>query len=289
MGRGSRHSKNAGIMGSEAMSYAEMRNLGYGNNFERLGKDSIGNFDDCQLTFQSATDPVCTPWGIVFSREAILNYLFRQTKCSKRKLDILEKIVFVKENKKSQGLEQIAQIKFSKFKNTNFFGIMTKKDYGIDNKAQYAIKRAQYNESSQIFVTSEFNIAINRDRTKKVKFFWCNNHNHAVVASRAINLIDKMYLSLHFNKCPITGKKLKYGDLIRVNFTRIKRENNFTFEEFNNIVNTSVQKIKYMDPITKEFLTNRSQLICFRVTGDVFLYEIVKTLLEPHGTYNGYK
>ncbi len=38
MGRGSRHSKNAGTMGSESMTYAEMKGLGYGTVKERLGK-----------------------------------------------------------------------------------------------------------------------------------------------------------------------------------------------------------------------------------------------------------
>lgn len=40
MGRGSRHSKNAGTMGSEALSYAEKKALGYGTAQERLGKVS---------------------------------------------------------------------------------------------------------------------------------------------------------------------------------------------------------------------------------------------------------
>ena len=41
MGRGSRHSKNAGTMGSEAMTYAEMKGLGYGTVNERLGKVTV--------------------------------------------------------------------------------------------------------------------------------------------------------------------------------------------------------------------------------------------------------
>ena len=41
MGRGSRHSKNAGTMGSESMTYAEMKGLGYGTVKERLGKVTI--------------------------------------------------------------------------------------------------------------------------------------------------------------------------------------------------------------------------------------------------------
>lgn len=38
MGRGSRHSKNAGTMGSEAQTYNERSGQGYGTVRERLGK-----------------------------------------------------------------------------------------------------------------------------------------------------------------------------------------------------------------------------------------------------------
>jgi len=40
MGRGSRHSKNAGGYGSEALTYHEKRALGHGTITERLGKVS---------------------------------------------------------------------------------------------------------------------------------------------------------------------------------------------------------------------------------------------------------
>merc|ERR1712193_345289 len=70
------------------MSYAEMRTLGYGRNYERLPKDSFGNFDDCQLTLRRATNPVCTPWGIIYNRESILKYLLWQTKINQNKIDL---------------------------------------------------------------------------------------------------------------------------------------------------------------------------------------------------------
>jgi nitric oxide synthase-interacting protein len=38
MGRGQRHSKNAGIMGSEALTYHERKALGFGTVKERIGK-----------------------------------------------------------------------------------------------------------------------------------------------------------------------------------------------------------------------------------------------------------
>lgn len=38
MGKGQRHSKNAGVMGSESLTYAERKMLGFGTVKERLGK-----------------------------------------------------------------------------------------------------------------------------------------------------------------------------------------------------------------------------------------------------------
>jgi len=128
MGRGSRHSKNAGTMGSEAMSYAEIRTLGYGRSYERLGKESIGCFDDCQLTHQTAIDPVCTPWGIIYSREAIMTYLLRQIKKGKQKQDFLGKSTIKENQEKTKRNEQKAQIKLSKFNKIDQFGIEDNKN-----------------------------------------------------------------------------------------------------------------------------------------------------------------
>ena len=47
-----RHSKQAGGMGSENLTHAERQALGYGTAKERLGKDSIKDFDACSLCLQ---------------------------------------------------------------------------------------------------------------------------------------------------------------------------------------------------------------------------------------------
>jgi nitric oxide synthase-interacting protein len=88
MGRGQRHSKNAGVMGSEALTYHERKALGFGTVRERVGKvgmgrqqllrpglpkcstlnpstplppqDSQSNYYDCRLTLQPAVVSSCT-------------------------------------------------------------------------------------------------------------------------------------------------------------------------------------------------------------------------------------
>jgi nitric oxide synthase-interacting protein len=75
-----RHSKNAGGMGSESLTHAERTALGYGTAVERLGKDSIKDFDACALCLHPVRDPVVTPEGVLYEREAILEALLAQKK-----------------------------------------------------------------------------------------------------------------------------------------------------------------------------------------------------------------
>jgi hypothetical protein len=73
-------------MGAESLSYHERKAMGIGTFKERLGKDSQGNYYDCCLTLQTAVDPVVTPGGYIYSREAILENLLAQKKAIKRKM-----------------------------------------------------------------------------------------------------------------------------------------------------------------------------------------------------------
>ena len=58
MARGStkKHSKQAGTLGSEALTHAERRALGYGTVRERLGRETVKDFDACALTLSTTDD-----------------------------------------------------------------------------------------------------------------------------------------------------------------------------------------------------------------------------------------
>lgn len=102
-----RHAKNA--TASSCYTYHERRKdaktSGYGTLHERLGKDSMKPFDCCSLTLQpcrftyfqmflkifcSFREPLISPQGFIFDREAILNYILDQKEAYKRKLKIWE-------------------------------------------------------------------------------------------------------------------------------------------------------------------------------------------------------
>ena len=62
----------------------------------RLSKDSVGEFDVCNLSLQICKDPVVTPEGILYDREAILTYM----------LDRKNKIALTKKRKLREAKEE---------------------------------------------------------------------------------------------------------------------------------------------------------------------------------------
>uniref|UniRef100_A0A7S1TU86 Nitric oxide synthase-interacting protein zinc-finger domain-containing protein n=1 Tax=Phaeomonas parva TaxID=124430 RepID=A0A7S1TU86_9STRA len=80
----SRHSKNS--TDSSVFSYHEKRKAGHGSQTQRYGADSQIPFGYCCLTLQPASDPVATPSGHIYSREAILEYIIAGKKRLKREL-----------------------------------------------------------------------------------------------------------------------------------------------------------------------------------------------------------
>lgn len=76
-----RKSKQAG--GHQPLTHYErtkkFKSSEYGTTEVRLSTDSQLNFGDCALSVTPATDPVATPSGHVYSREAIVEYLLSKT------------------------------------------------------------------------------------------------------------------------------------------------------------------------------------------------------------------
>ncbi|KAF9209484.1 hypothetical protein BGZ49_004075 [Haplosporangium sp. Z 27] len=72
----SRHSKNNTARGH--FTYAEKQMLDYGTKKQRLGRDSMRDFDACFLCLQTARDPVCCPEGHLSCKECIYENILAQ-------------------------------------------------------------------------------------------------------------------------------------------------------------------------------------------------------------------
>mmetsp|Transcript_38068 Transcript_38068/g.84778 ORF Transcript_38068/g.84778 Transcript_38068/m.84778 type:complete len:321 (-) Transcript_38068:542-1504(-) len=262
MGKGQRHSKNAGVMGAEGLTYAERRALGFGTVKERLGKDSLGNYYDCCLTLQPAVDPVITPEGYLYSKEAILENLLAQKKTLKKKLAAWEA---AQEEEKKKELEQQAisqQAEIIAFDRANHMG--------ISQQTVESIKTAIEVEAAHLAnpvggAASVMNIKENEERAKTMKAFWM-----PYKAPSAKEVVEKPSLD---TMCPASGKKLKLKELIPVKFTPVPEGD----------------AGRHMDPLTRETFGTSSKLVVLKGTGDVVLKETWEKLIKPEGVFNGHR
>lgn len=71
--------------------------------------------------------------------------------------------------------------------------------------------------------------------------------------------------------CPASGKKLRLKDCVQIHFTPVP----------------AGEDGRYMDPVTKDTLTNASRLLVIVPTGDVVLEETYKACIKPEGEFRG--
>ncbi|CAG9462832.1 unnamed protein product [Pedinophyceae sp. YPF-701] len=264
---GKRHSKNAGVMGREALTYHERRALGFGTVQERVGKDAISNFDDCRLSLSPAVDPVASPQGVVFSRESILEYLVAQKKELKRRMRAWEEHEARREERDRAAAAAEEQARLAEFDRVNHAGMSDQRAREVADAMRSEAGADKHHIQSVIAIGD-----IER-RRREDKSFWAADK--VPEAEAAVEKPD-----MH-PRCPVTGRKLKLKDLVAVKFTPIPGGPTEA--------GANGQVLRYMDPVTKDTLTNRSKLVLLKPTGDVVLASTWKKVIEPDGEYNGRK
>ncbi|XP_044300639.1 nitric oxide synthase-interacting protein-like [Varanus komodoensis] len=110
-----RHGKNctAGAVYTYHEKKKDTAASGYGTQNVRLSKDAIKDFDCCCLSLQPCKDPVVTPDGFLYEKEAILEYILHQKKEIARQMKAYEK---QKNEKKTEMAELSKAAKESKVK-----------------------------------------------------------------------------------------------------------------------------------------------------------------------------
>ena len=77
--------------------------------------------------------------------------------------------------------------------------------------------------------------------------------------------------------CPASGKKLRLKDLFALRFTRDPDPS------------PSSSVPQYIDPVTKDALTNKDKLVALRATGDVMKRATFDMVVKPEGAFRGHK
>lgn len=272
-----RHGKNC--TAASVYSYHERQRdakvSGYGTLHARLGADSIKGFDCCSLTLQPCKDPVITPNGYLFDRQAILEYILAQKREIAKRTKQWEKQMTVntEELKKAQQSDREQTIrKFAEVAATPVHsGQKTSFEETCEgNSTTNPLKRA----GSAIIVQpaqkvraigNEGDISNMRgERSKQLPSFWIPELNPTADATKLEKPSQKVL-------CPLSGKPLKLKDLMDVKFTPIPKDDDKSL---------IVAQTRYMCAVTHDALTNATRCAYLKKSKCIVTWDVVETLIK---------
>ncbi|CAD6208490.1 GSCOCG00010489001-RA-CDS [Cotesia congregata] len=240
-----RHARNctAGAVYTYHEKKKDAAASGYGTNSNRIGKDSVKGFDCCCLTLQPCRNPVITPDGYLFDKEAILEYILSKKREYSRKLKEYEA---QKRKEEDNVKEETVNEELKKFE--SFL------------KCEKIIVASGSQNNSESSVS---NMANGRD--KMLPSFWIPSKTPEAKAA-ALKKPDKNIY------CPVSGNVLKLNNLIPIKFTEVKDP-----DDKKALI---VKEARYMCPITHDILGNSVPCAVIKTTGDVVTMECVEKLIK---------
>ncbi|XP_012218214.1 nitric oxide synthase-interacting protein homolog [Linepithema humile] len=240
-----RHARNctAGAVYTYHEKKKDAAASGYGTNTQRVGKDSVKDFDCCCLTLQPCRNSVVTKDGYLFDKEAILEYVLTKKKEYTRKLKEYEK---QKRKEEEQSQEQTATEELKKLQD------FLNSEKTIVSKGPSAIDRASVSnmKNGKDKVLPSFWIPFKTPETKEL-------------------VLKKPDKTIY---CPISSNPLKVKDLIPIKFTQVRDP-----DDKRSLI---VKQARYMCPVTHDVLGNSVPCAVIKTTGDVITMECVEKLIK---------
>lgn len=249
-----RHSKQAGTLGSEALTHAERRALGHGVVRERLGRETVKDFDACALTLSTTDDAVCTPRGVVYDRGAILRCLVEQREARDRKTRAHDRARAAAARADDARDAKRRRVELEAFHAANHRGVDATREIAREAKAYGGAESRQAME-------------VNARRAATMDGFWRVDGGVDDGLTRAAEKPEKA------TKCPTTLEKLRMKDLVTIKWTKVR----------------DGESGKYMCPITYKTFTNATAIVVLKPTGTAMSEEGFKRVVEKEGAYDGVK
>ncbi|XP_018422237.1 PREDICTED: nitric oxide synthase-interacting protein [Nanorana parkeri] len=256
-----RHGKNC--TAGAVYTYYEKRKdtaaSGYGTQTVRLSRDAVKDFDCCCLSLQPCKDPVVTPDGYIFEKEAILEYILHQKKEIARQMKLYEK----QKNEKKTEMEELTKAaKESKMK------VFLDKEMSIISKPlnPFSKKMEESNGSAAEASTSKQS---SEDKGKQLPSFWIPS----LTPEAKSTLVKKPDKNVY---CPMSGMSLKMKDLTSVKFTKV--------DENVDRVGLINRQDRYVCAVTRDMLGNSVPCAVLRPSGAVVTLECVEKLIKKDMT-----
>lgn len=245
-----RHARNctAGAVYTYHEKKKDAKASGYGTSTQRIGKDSVKDFDCCSLSLQPCKNPVITKDGYLFDKEVILQYIITKKNEYSRKLKQYDKL----KKQEDEDLQEKVAAETNK-KVTNFLK-------GESNIVSKPIDGFKLDEPSTSSVSNMEN-----GREKHLPSFWVPSETPAAQKSK-LEKPDSVI------PCPVSGQPLKAKDLVDVKFMAVNDPDDKKC--------LIIKENRYMCAVTHDILSNSVPCVVLRPTGDVITLECFEKIIK---------
>ncbi|XP_051898947.1 nitric oxide synthase-interacting protein [Pristis pectinata] len=248
-----RHGKNC-TAGAVYTYYEKKKDTavsGYGTQSLRLSKDAIKDFDCCCLSLQPCKDPVITPDGYIYEKEAILEYLLHQ------KTEIAKKM---KAYEKQKNVKKVEMAELAKAEKETKVKAFLEKESTIVSKPLNP-----FSSGGGETPAGSSTKAVQQEKEKHLPSFWIPSLTPEAKASTLSKPDKTIY-------CPMSGKPLKMKDLIPVKFLPV--------DDKLDRVQLITKQERYICAVTRDALGNSVPCAVLRPSGAVVTMECVEKLIK---------
>uniref|UniRef100_A0A669B598 Nitric oxide synthase-interacting protein n=1 Tax=Oreochromis niloticus TaxID=8128 RepID=A0A669B598_ORENI len=244
-----RHGKNctAGAVYTYHEKKKDTAASGYGTQSVRLGRDAVKDFDCCCLSLQPCRDPVVTPDGYLYEKQAILEYILHQK----------TQIAYEKQKQAQRSSNQLE----SKSEERERVERFKTKENSIVSKPSTPSHLSSPGELSSAATAAS--------SSQSLPSFWIPSLTPEAKPT-ALKKPSKTVL------CPMSGKPIKMNELITVRFTPL--------DPSLDRVALLTRQDRYICAVTKDVLGNSVPCAVLRPSGAVVTQECVEKLIKKDMT-----
>eukprot|EP00897_Mesotaenium_endlicherianum_P006861 jgi/Mesen1/6202/ME000320S05400 len=253
-----RHSRNNNDLSH--FTYEERRRLGFGTQKERLGKDSIKEFDGCCLCLKAVIDPLCCQKGHIFCKECIYACLLAQKKDIKKKVALYT----AQEEGRREEAEQAAAS--ARERELEAFDRQNNSAVPLGGPQQLHRQGSSNGSGGFHGANSVKTTAFEEEALRTMKAYW--------LPSATPEAAEKLDAPSTDTVCPEGNEKLRLKDLFALRFVELPRQ------EMREI---DIRAEKYMCPSCSETLTNTTRLVALSPCGHVFCRYCADKFLATDG------
>lgn len=228
-------------------TYHERRNMDHGSTHLRLPDAAFKPWDCCALRLTPPTDPVLTPHGVLYEREAVLRELLRQREGNRSEEERIAAALVDEEARKEVDRQASEQDAIARFE-----------------RSQDEVKLATEEGKKGIVGLEE-----SKNRGVESNFWLPSVRNKVRSAGGVANDGGKKRKKSLKTRCPISKKPLRARDLIALKLTLNKMSKG---EGANGGAISTTGK--YMCPVCQAVLVNAAKPIALR-TGTVLCSQCV--------------